>query len=155
MNSLPQKNAVPKFYCLRIVRIVSGKYITCSCGLPSRMRLLCRHTIYVTGGYSIEMFALRYLVIYQHVYEKPGYEAFSDIFREMEHEKYGRNNGIGETLKISTWNLPSNKDIRYPKNINELTNDEDVVNINNMMEAKKKGIVLVRGYSIEEQMRTT
>ena len=73
----------------------------------------------------------------------------------MEYEEYGRKNGIGETLHIATRNLPSNKDIRYPKNINDLTNDEDVVNIKNMMEAEKKRIVLERGNSIEEQMRTT
>ena len=73
----------------------------------------------------------------------------------MEHEEYGRNDGIGETLQIATRNLPSNKHITYSNNINELTNDEDVVNIKNMMEAENKGIILVRGYSIEEQMRTT
>ena len=57
-----KRNLIPQFYRLRKVRLVNHNYFTCSCGLSSRMELPCRHIMSIGGGYTIEMFALRWLI---------------------------------------------------------------------------------------------
>ena len=54
-NLCTEKNLVTHFYRMRKLRRVNCKYFICSCDLPSRMKLPCRHLMSVVGGYTIEM----------------------------------------------------------------------------------------------------
>ena len=74
--------------------------MTCSCGLPSRMKLPCRHIMAIIGGYSIEMFSLCWLIIYQHGFQRQGYENLMAGFREMELSEFNHDYELGETIFV-------------------------------------------------------
>ena len=69
-----KRGIIPKFYRMRRVKLMKDNFVSCSCGLSSRMKLPCRHIMSVNDGYVIEMFALRWQILYQHAFLKLGYE---------------------------------------------------------------------------------
>ena len=151
-NLRTKRDLIPQFYRLRKVRIVNHNYFTCSCGLSSRMKLPCRHIMSVVGGYTIEMFALRWLIIYQHAFLNEGFDDLTELFRKMEEEEFSRNNNIGETIYVNGF-VCSASTSEYPEKIRNAT-DIDIDNMTLMIESMKEKIVLVRGYDLLEQMRT-
>ena len=53
MNQVKGKMS-PLFYRLRKIKIIKGRFVHCSCGLPSKMNYPCRHIMYITNGYYIK-----------------------------------------------------------------------------------------------------
>ena len=56
----------------------------------------------VNDGYVIEMFALRWLILYQHAFLKKGYEEITELFRTMEGMDFSRNRELGEQYMYLT-----------------------------------------------------
>ena len=142
------KQLIPRFYRMRRVKRVSGKYFSCSCGLSSRMKLPCRHIMSVVGGYKMEMFAVRWLILYQHAFLKDGFEDLTKLFRNMEVEQFSRKSEIGETIFVNDFRCSSTS-VNYPVKIGSAS-DDDIKNINLMIKAEEQKIVLIRGYGINE-----
>ena len=145
---------IPYFYRLRKIKIYSGKYMSCSCGIPSRMKMPCRHIIYLFGNYHIEMFSLRWLIIYQYAFEREGYSDLSNIFRRMEYDEFNSNVNGRKTIlcPLSQSMVFHNKEeATLPiKMVN--TTDDDIRNMSIMLECNRRKKILVRGYPIEEQI---
>ena len=146
----PKRGIIPAFYRLRRVKCINNKYFTCSCGLPSRMKLPCRHIMTIIGRYSIEMFALRWLIFYQHAFETKGFEKLTELFQEMEVAEFERNYDLGETIFVKDY-FCSLGLVDYPIKVG-IMSDKDIENMNMMIEAEKEQKILVRGYTIEEQL---
>ena len=151
-NGNKEKFLLPRFYRMRRVRHINNKFLTCSCGLSSRMKIPCRHIMSVYDGYDIEMFGLRWLIIYQHAFLNKGFEKLTELFRKMEVEEFSRDNELGETVYVKNFVCNSNSS-NYPVKIGS-TNEVDVGNMNMMIEAEVQKKVLLRGYDIKEQLRT-
>ena len=93
----------------------------------------------VVVGYKIEIFALRWLIIYQHAFLNKGFDDLTELFCKMEAEEFSRN-----VCSLSTY--------EYPVKIRNAS-DIDINNMTLMIEARGKSIVLVRGYDLDEQMK--
>ena len=91
----------PRFYRLRNIMVANGKFMSCSCGLPVRMRYLCRHIMCLLGGYSKPMFAVRWNIFYQHTFERRGNEESTAIYREIESEQFSRDSKKGEDILVT------------------------------------------------------
>ena len=136
-NTSKAKQLIPKFYRMRRIKRVNGKYFTCSCGLSSRMKLPCRHIMSVVGGYEMEMFALRWLILYQHAFLKDGYDDMTTLFRKMEAEQFMRNHDIGEVIYVKNFEC-SSASLTYPVKIG-VASGVDVENILLMIKAEGGG----------------
>ena len=75
--------------------------MSCSCGLPARMKYPCRHILYLIGGYYQQMFALRWRIFYQHAFERKGYEDVTAIYREIGNDQFSRDWKIGEHILVA------------------------------------------------------
>ena len=153
-NKLSPKTPVPRFYRLRTVEIINGSQLFCSCGLPSRLKMPCRHILSIFGEYDIKMFGLRWLILYQHAFDRPGYDNLSTLFRKMEATEYSNNSNSFQTIQLShelKEKIKCSNDTNYPVNFGPATVD-DLHNIKLMQKSIKQEKVLVRGYSLEEQM---
>ena len=106
----------------------------------------------VYEGYAIEMFGLRWLIIYQHAFLNKGFEKLTELFREMEVEEFSRNIELGETVYVKNF-LCSSTSSNYPVKIGNTT-QVDVDDMNMMIQAEVEKKVLLRVYDIKEQMRT-
>ena len=121
------KNLIPHFYRMRKVRNINDKYFACSCGLPSRMKIPCRHILSVVGDYTIEMFALRWLIIYQHAFLTEGFEDVTKVLQRLEEYEFSRQNSIGEIILVNNFSSISATS-NYPQKIGNST-DADINNI--------------------------
>ena len=74
----------------------------------------------------------------------------TNIIRKMEQEEYDRDSSAGEIIQLHVTQLSSIPTI-FPYKIGETTY-EDIRNIRIMNEADMKDIILVRGYTIQEQV---
>ena len=146
-----QRSIISRFYRLRRVKCINKDFWSCSCGLPSRMKLPCRHIVTVIGGYSIEMFSLRWLVTYQHGFQRNGFEKLTEVFRQMELSEFHRDYDLGETIFVKHYisQLSSLSSVNFPIKLG-LTSSTDIDNMKMMIDAEITEIVLVRGYTIEE-----
>ena len=83
------------------------------------------------------MFALRWLILYQHVFQKKGFEQLTELFREMEVTEYERNYDLVETTYVKNFvsNLTS---LNYPIK-GGLTSDTDIESLNMMIEEERGG----------------
>ena len=94
------------------------------------------------------MFALRWLIIYQHAFLNEGFDDLTELFRKMEEEEFSRNNNIGETIYVNGF-VCSASTSEYPEKIRNAT-DIDINNMTLMIEAMKEKNVFVRGYDLLE-----
>ena len=106
--------------------------------------------ISVIGGYSIEMFALRWLITYQHGFQKEGFENLTAVFREMEVSKFERDYDLGETIFVKDF-ICRLSSLDYPIKLG-LASENDIDNMNMMIEAEIYEKILVRGYTIKAQL---
>jgi hypothetical protein len=99
-----------RFLRVRMVTTTTSNYIGCSCRFSWEYKMPCRHIFRVTGRRSRQMFGLRWLLSFQHCYNRQGYEEATNTMREIMREENRRNFDKGEHLpcwpKIS---LPSNQ----------------------------------------------
>ena len=107
---------IPQVYRLRVVKIVDGKFASCTCGLPAQKKYPCRHIIAIFGSIHPSMFSVRWLSQYQHSFERAGKDTLTKTFREMEDEQFNRNWATGEHILVEGLlnKLPLNK---YPQPI--------------------------------------
>ena len=149
--TVPKKvkmNIIPRFYRLRVVKLVNQKYLSCSCGLSARMKYPCRHIMCITEGYSIEMFSLRWLIIYQHTFDRKNYNELSEVFRHIQHFEFSNSIEKGEVIPLineHSEKVCNNEVINYPKKMGKTT-DIDVYNMKMIKLCSEKNKVLVRGY---------
>ena len=153
-DKLSPKSPIPKFYRLRTVEIFNGTQLFCSCGHPSRLKMPCRHIISIFGEYNIEMFGLRWLILYQYAFDRPGYDNLSGLFRKMEAEEFSQTYNSMQTIKLSRDlkdRIKCINDMTFPVPIG-MSTTSDLQNIIIMQKCMNEQKVLVRGYSLEEQM---
>ena len=84
----PYKMPIPSFFRIRKVCTTQNGYMSCSCGLPSRNKYPCRHIMAVVGKVHWKMYGVRWLVHYNHAFERVGKEDLSKIFRHMETKEH-------------------------------------------------------------------
>ena len=48
-DKIKSKDRFTKYYRLRKIRMINGKYLTCTCGYQRRMKAPCAHTVRVTS----------------------------------------------------------------------------------------------------------
>ena len=140
----------PSFYRLRKVLIVKGCFAHCSCGLPSRMKYPCRHILSITNEYLIKNFGIRWLNTYQFAFGRKGHDEMTNILREIEKMEFDRGITSGEVIPLELTQIipiPSN----FPFKLGDTT-EEDVQNIKMMIHAHVNNVILVRGYTIKEQL---
>ena len=65
-----EKKVVPSYYRVRTVTLTESGYMNCSCGLSVRMKMPCKHIIYVVGTTDIQMYGIRWYKHYQHYFER-------------------------------------------------------------------------------------
>ena len=123
-------NWVPHFYRCRTVEIINDKYVTCSCGMPARhCSFPCRHIFALFKKCDIRMFGVRWLIQYQHCFERAGKEDLTQVFRDMQEMEFQRRGDLGEHVYIG--NMLSNKifnhdpDVIYPRPIHGTTGEYD------------------------------
>ena len=141
---------IPRFYRLRKVQISEGGFLTCSCHYPSRMKMPCKHILAIVPSYTIEMFSCRWLIIYQHSFDRDGYSDFSDIFRRMEVEEFKRDITKGECIKcnnLETLHVTSQYPFPLPNTV-----ENDIKIMSSMLVCERNKKLLVRGYTVKEQM---
>ena len=145
-----KRTLIPAFYRLRRVKCINKHFWSCSCGLPSRMKLPCRHIMTIIGGYSIEMFSVRWLLTYQHGFQRKGFEKLTEVFRQIELSEFERKHDLGEIILVKDYRslLPS---LNFPITLGQ-TSSTDIDNMKMMIDAEINEKILVRGYTIEEQL---
>ena len=131
---------------MRIITIIDGKFASCSCGLPARKKIPCRHLISVVGVIHPCMFGVRWLNLYQLCFQRKGHEKISEIFRTMEDEEFSRDWEKGEHVFVSGFGR-KNKDRSYPLPIGNTT-IEDVQIALKLKYWLDKGLVNVRGETL-------
>ena len=94
-------NWTPKFYRCRTVEIIDNKYVTCSCGMPARRNSFpCRHIFALFKQCDIRMFGVRWLIQYQHCFERAGKEDLTEVFRDMQEMEFKRRGDLGEHVYV-------------------------------------------------------
>jgi len=74
----------PRYLRVRVCRLVNGgKFATCSCGEPSRMREPCKDLLAVVNVRHPQMYAVRWLALFQHCYKREGHEDITRHFNRM------------------------------------------------------------------------
>ena len=87
-------NRQPHFFRCRTVEIIDGKYATCSCGFPVRYNSFpCRHILAIFKETRIEMFGIRWLIQYQHSYQRKGKAEITRIFKNLQEIEFRRKAG--------------------------------------------------------------
>ena len=142
-NSLP-----PRFYRLRKVNIILGKYFICSCGWCIRMKMPCRHILFITQKYLPEMFGLRWMNLYQYCFSRPGYEDLTTLYRKIEEKEFKRSELIQSAILFSEFHQ-CNK--TFP-NLLHNTTEKQCVELKLLFEADKKELIIIRGFDIKEQL---
>jgi len=112
-------SAPPAYSRLRRVKLVNGKYLWCSCGLPSRMKYPCAHVYAVTQEVSMCMFGVRWYSQFQHFYgrECQGHwtKAFDSMMAMEFDSMMSRNNkdGVEEVLDVDGMEFLSNPPVSW------------------------------------------
>jgi hypothetical protein len=91
----------PRYYRLRIVRLINNRFCWCSCGLPSRVKYPCRHILAVTGEVTEQMFGLRWHAKFQYHYGRHGSEEWTRHFNIMLNDEFARCHRQGECILVS------------------------------------------------------
>ena len=141
---------IHRFYRLQTVKISKCGFFPCSCQYLSRMKMPYKHILSIVPSYSIEIFSCRWLIIYQHSCHRAGYKDFSEIFRRIEVEEFKRDITNGQCIKyndIDTLHVTSEYPLLLPN-----TEDKDIKIMCSMLLCGTNKKVLLRGYSIKEQM---
>ena len=145
---------IPRFYRLRLIKIVDGKFASCTCGLPARKKYPCRHIIAIFGSIHPSMFSVRWLSQYQHSFERPGKDTLTKIFREMEDEQFNRNLATGEHILVEGLlnKLPLNK---YPQPIGTNTTVMDIEEALKLKYWYDLGKIYIRGIHVVPEIPVT
>ena len=111
-------NWKPNFYRCRTVEIIERKYVSCSCGMPVRFcSFPCRHIYALFKDVDIRMFGLRWLLQYQHCFQREGKKDFTDLFREMEEVEFNRDIKFkGEDFYVGNML----KDVRFHRPVDQV-----------------------------------
>ena len=73
----------PGILRVRIVTLVEGKYLVCSCRRPNQLMYPCCHILYILDGRDSTMYSIRYNATFQCYYDRPGHERLTDIFNKV------------------------------------------------------------------------
>ena len=102
--------------------------MSCSCGMPVRFcSFPCRHIYALFKDTNIRMFGVRWLIQYQHCFERKGKEEITALFREMEESEFRRDINRGEDVYVA--NMLNDKmfnrpiDELYPIALNGITGE--------------------------------
>ena len=85
---------------MRIITIIDDKFASCSCGLPARKKIPCRHLISVLGDIHPCMFGIRWLNLYQLCFQRKGHKNLSGVFRALEDEEFSRDWEMGKHVYV-------------------------------------------------------
>ena len=140
--STQTKSPICTFHWVRVVRIVKGKYCTCSCGLPARKKYPCRNIIYVFPNLGLSMFGIRWLLCYQHYFQRKYQNDISPLLRRMEVEEFSRNWERGEHVLVQGLYRHRSLSRDYPSPMPG-TSEVDFDYIVNLMKWIKHGRILV------------
>jgi hypothetical protein len=89
---------IPTWYRCRKVEYKMGKYLSCTCGLSARMKWPCHHILSVLQTSHHSMYGIRWHSTFQYLFEKPGYELQTDLFRKILEEEWKRDFVNGEHI---------------------------------------------------------
>ena len=139
------------------MKIVNDRFLSCTCGFCARMKIPCQHIMNIAHGYEPSMFGLRWLIIYQHSFDREGYDDLSKHLREMELEEFSRRNVEGEICLADNTLLLEHKGRvaknNYPIKLGD-TSDFDCDNLELLHNSQIIKKVIVRGYDIETQLNS-
>ena len=126
-----KKFVYTKFYRLRKVRLINGKYMTCSCGYPKRMKSPCVHIMRVTGVRLPLMYHVRWWMLFQYHFMKVGGNETSKIMTDHFHKMLAKESHRrrDEDICVEDWlnsKVPPTESVSYPK-LCEGTIEEDRV----------------------------
>ena len=138
------KSPICHFQRVRVVKIVNGKYCSCSCGLPARKKYPCRHIIYIFPNLGLSMFGVRWLLCYQHYFQRAYHNDISPLLREMEVEEFSRKWKEGEHVLVYGLFRRTSVSTNYPSPMPG-TSNEEVQFIVNLMNWTTHGRIYVRG----------
>ena len=91
-------SVVPSFFRIRVVRIVDGKFASCSCGLPARNKYPCRHIMAVIKKRHRKMYSIRWLIHFSHTFGRQ--KTWTDFWRKLEAEENSRDVEGGEHILV-------------------------------------------------------
>jgi hypothetical protein len=74
---------IPVFYRVREVTLVNNRFLKCSCGYPAQMRRPCRHIFAVLKKNHHQLYSVRWLLLFQHCYQREGHEKITAHFQGM------------------------------------------------------------------------
>ena len=147
------KNVLPMgLYRLRTVKLYQNHYISCSCGLPVRRKIPCRHILFVMRRFSIEMIAPRWLKMYQYDFERPGNNRLTKLYRQVESDHYIRDIEHKEAIYVHS--IPGREEYllceSYPVLMSN-TIEYDKNDLLLLQSIQDRNDIAIRGYPISEQ----
>ena len=142
-------NGRPYFQRCRTIEIIDNKYASCSCGLPVRYSSFpCRHMLALFRSTSIKMFGIRWLIQYQHSYQRKDKKELTAVFRKMQEKEFLRNLERGQDVNVEDnlshecFNRPD--DTTYPVPIHGTT-EEQMETVLDLCFHVQNGNPIVRG----------
>lgn len=77
-----EQEEVAQYERVRVIELIGGKWMVCSCGIPYRMKGPCPHVFRVVGRYDSSMYLVRWHSLFQHWYGC-GDEALDGVFDKL------------------------------------------------------------------------
>ena len=145
-----------RFLRVRKVIISAREYASCSCGFMAEYKMPCRHLFRVIGCRQSNMYALRWMLCYQHGFDRDRFSAATETMRELLVEEHGRNFDCSEHIVCGV--RPKMDDnTRFPIGIDGSVvgaepMTDDLVHLGLLLYSYRlHNMVLVRGKPLPEQ----
>jgi hypothetical protein len=135
-------NAITRYFRVRVVALVNGRYLTCSCGKPARRRVPCRHIFAVLQRRHKQMYSIRWYALFQHCYGRVGHEKMTEHFNVMIAQEATRT--PGEDVLVEGLLTLSPPETQFPVLHTEGT-EADLELAYKVLALNKRGIAVRRG----------
>jgi hypothetical protein len=135
-------NAITRYFRVRVVELVNDRYLKCSCGLPARKRVPCRHIFAVVKRRHKQMYCIRWYVLFQHCYGRVGHEKMTEHFNVMITQEAARKHG--EDVLVEGLLIVSPPETQFPVLHTEGT-EADLELAKRILELNQRGIAVERG----------